>query len=190
VLPDSLGRQADDVRQTLRAEMLGARVQSFLFDLMKFIETRGWIDLHDTEQTARLAAPVIELAGRALTKRWNKAANRAKGIQTLSIEERHALRKELKKLRYAVEFLAPLYSKKQVKPFLKSLKKLQDLFGELNDAAMVKAHLIDTQQFMDSQSAVGVPIGWIAAASATRAELHWEHAKERWKALSHIPKFW
>jgi triphosphatase len=190
VLSAELGRRAHNTREKLLEELTAPRVQSFLFDLMKFIETRGWISLHDTGQTVRLAAPVQELASKALNKRWKKATGRAHGIQKLSIEERHALRKELKKLRYAVEFLRPLYPDKEVKPFLKRLKRLQDLFGDLNDAAMVKTQLIEGELLADADVTAGIAAGWIAGAASARAELHWEHAKDLWKDLNHVPVYW
>ncbi len=188
-LAKALGKQADAVRLELRNLLIGHRVQSFLFDLMKFIETRGWINVVEIEQTARLAAPVIELAGPALNKRWKKVSRCAKHIQDISVEDRHILRKELKKLRYAVEFLAPLYPAKKVKPFLKNLRKLQDVFGDLNDAAMIKAALIEGDLLADNDN-IHMLVGWVAGASSARADLHWEHAQRLWKDLTHTPLFW
>ena len=57
-------------------------------------------------QTERLAAAVSELAEGVLSKRWKKVGKRAHGLETLDADQRHELRKELKKLRYAVEFLS------------------------------------------------------------------------------------
>ena len=71
-------------------------------------------------------------AGRSAGRR--RASMRATWKRSMP-EQRHELRKELKKLRYAVEFLSPLYPDKRVAPFLKRLKNLQNVFGELNDAA-------------------------------------------------------
>ena len=55
----------------------------FLIDLAQFIETRGWLTPQDFGQTKRLAAPVAELAGLALNKRWKKVGKRARGLETL-----------------------------------------------------------------------------------------------------------
>ena len=53
-------------------------------------------------------------------------------------EERHQLRLDVKKLRYAAEFLAGLWAKKpqpaQRDRFIAALKDLQDRLGDLNDA--------------------------------------------------------
>ena len=108
--------------------------QALLIDLARFVETRGWLVPEDFGQTERLAQPVVELAGKALNKRSKKVRKCAHGLEALTVEQRHELRKELKKLRYAVEFFLPLYRAKRVDPFLKRLKKLQTVFGDLNDA--------------------------------------------------------
>ena len=84
------------------------------------------------------------MAGQALNKRWKKVGKRARDLRTLNAEQRHELRKELKKLRYAAEFFSSLYPAKRVDRFLKRLKKLQTVFGDLNDAVTVKAMLGDT----------------------------------------------
>ena len=108
-LAEALARQAGERRDHLRKLLAEARAQAFLIDLAQFVETRGWLVPADFGQTERLAAPVVDLAGAALNKRWKKVGKARSGIsRTLTAEQRHALRKELKKLRYAVEFFAPL----------------------------------------------------------------------------------
>ena len=102
---------------TMSAHSLSAaRAQAFLIDLAQFVETRGWLVSADFAQTGRLAVPVIDLAQRGLNKRWKKVSKAAQGLETLTAEQRHALRKELKKLRYAVEFFAPLFPSKRSTP--------------------------------------------------------------------------
>ena len=123
----------------MAAEGAPAWVQAFLIGLARFVETRGWLVAQDFGQTERLAAPVSELAEGALSKRWKKVGKRAHGLETLDADQRHELRKQLKKLRYVIEFLSPLFPTKRVERFAKRLKKLQTVFGELNDAATVKA---------------------------------------------------
>ena len=122
-LADALARQAAERRQEVRRLLVGQRSQSFLIDLAQFIETRGWLVPADFEQTARLATPVVKLAVRSLNKRWKKVSKAARGLEMLDAEHRHALRKELKKLRYGVEFFGPLFPERRLDAFLKRLKK-------------------------------------------------------------------
>lgn len=188
-LSGMLSRQATEVRQHLRKLLAGARAQAFLIDLARFVETRGWLVPQDFGQTARLAEPVAQLAGRALGKRWKRVGKRARAIETLDTEQRHEFRKELKKLRYAVEFFSSLYPAKRIDPFLKRLKKLQTVFGELNDAATVKTVLPGTD------AAAGDPatqraIGWVIGASQARAEYSWTGTKALRRDLEETQPFW
>ncbi|KUM27769.1 adenylate cyclase [Mesorhizobium loti] len=188
-LSGMLSRQATQARQHLRKLLAGARVQAFLIDLARFVETRGWLVPQDFGQTARLAEPVKQLAGQALGKRWKRVAKRARGIETLGTEQRHELRKELKKLRYAVEFFSSLYPAKRVGPFLKRLKKLQTVLGDLNDAATVKTVVPGTDA-TPGDPATQRAIGWVIGASQAHAAYGWSGAKALWRNVRETHLFW
>jgi inorganic triphosphatase YgiF len=189
-LADALGQEAAERRQHLRACLGSARVQAFLIGLARFVETRGWLQAQDFAQTERLAAPVSGLAEHALAKRWKKVGKCARRLESLDEHRRHELRKELKKLRYAVEFLAPLFPAKRVEPFVKRLKKLQAVFGELNDAAIVKAMLTGEGVGCADGPGAQLAIGWVVGASQARADYAWGHAKELWRKLEDTRLFW
>lgn len=189
-LADALLRQGQDRRDALRLTLAGPRTQAFLIDLARFIETRGWLLPQDFEQTARLAEPVGALAGQALDKRWKACRKRARGLGTLSEDERHELRKELKKLRYAVEFFSSLFPAKRLDPFLADLKTLQTDFGNLNDAATVRGMFAGEGCLGADDARLQRGIGWIIGASLARAEHGWSHARTHWRALKQETPFW
>ena len=189
-LAEVLARQAGERRDHVRKLVAGARAQGFLIDLAQFVETRGWLVPADFAQTGRLAVPVVDLALRGLNKRWKKVGKAAQGLETLTAEQRHALRKELKKLRYAVEFFAPLFSSKRVAPFLKRLKRLQTIFGDLNDAATVRQMFADTQAPGAGDWTSQRAVGWVIGASQVRAELGWSKAQVLWRDLQEPRPFW
>ena len=189
-LADVVARQARERREQLRKLLVGARVQAFLIDLARFVETRGWLVAQDFGQTERLAAPITTLARASLNKRWKKTAKHAQGLATLTVEQRHELRKELKKLRYAVEFFCSLFPAKRIDPFLKRLKKLQTVFGDLNDAATLKAMFTGTDVPGADDPSVQRAIGWMIGASQARAELGWTGAKALWRDLEQTRPFW
>src|SRR5262245_36793887 len=87
----------------------------------------------------KLGAPVAAFATAALAKAWKKVARQGAKLESLSPEQRHELRKSLKGLRYTVEFFGSLYDGREVGRFVNDLKKLQDVFGYMNDVAMAKA---------------------------------------------------
>ncbi|MCX7645267.1 MAG: CHAD domain-containing protein [Rhodobacteraceae bacterium] len=185
-----LARAAAAQRDALRQALAGERARQFLLDLARFIETRGWVLAEDIAQSSRLAMPVRELALAALARRWKKAARRARGLETLNVAERHELRKELKKLRYAGEFLAPLFPGRGTERFLKRLKALQDIFGELNDAALAESLLAGGSLLDGQEAAVHRAAGRLIGARLARAEIAWAGARERWHELSRRRPFW
>lgn len=58
--------------------------------------------------------------------------------RTLPEEQQHELRKEIKRLRYAIEFFEPIHGP-DAKPMVKAAKKLQDCLGALNDAVVARS---------------------------------------------------
>ncbi|MEY2632430.1 MAG: hypothetical protein RIR00_1084, partial [Pseudomonadota bacterium] len=69
---------------------------------------------------------------RRLLARLQKRARRAADLDS---EALHALRIAGKRLRYALEFLAPLYAPDKLAPRLEELEALQNGLGRLNDLA-------------------------------------------------------
>ncbi len=189
-LADALGTERKRARDQLRARLVEPRAQAFLIDLVRFVETRGWLAASDIGQSRRLAAPVARLARAALARRWKKVGKRARRLAKLTPAERHELRKELKKLRYAAEFLAPLFPAKRTTSFLNHLKDLQDVFGDLNDAVVLKGLFADPQFKPAADPRLQRPIGWVIGASEARAELKWTGAKALWKRLKASQVFW
>lgn len=189
-LADGFARRTGTQRQKLRGLVAGRRVQAFLIDLVRFAETRGWLNPDDIGQTARLAEPISDFAGAALQKRRKKVASGAKDLETLAPDERHELRKQLKKLRYAVEFLAPLYPAKRARPFLKRLKQLQAIFGDVNDAEMLQRLLDDLAPEPAADSMAPRAIGWAIGASRAHAEFGWRSVGPAWRELKKTRAFW
>lgn len=189
-LAAALGEEAQTERARARAHIRAPHSQAFLLDLARFIETRGWLLSQDLDQTVRLAEPVDQLAARMLDARWRKVEKRAKRIETLGVEARHDLRKALKMMRYVADFAAPLYSKKRVSPFLKSMRRLQTVFGSLNDVAAAHA-LLDGPAAPGADSlAVQRASGWVIGASLERSKADWADAKAAWRELSKGDPFW
>jgi len=78
-----------------------------------------------------LDEPIFETAPDLLGRQARKMKRCLKHLDT--DEQRHALRKTLKKLRYSVEFLGSLYDDKAVKRYVDHCKDAQDALGLMND---------------------------------------------------------
>lgn len=141
----------------------------------------------DASVARRKARPV---ARAALAAAWRKARRRARKIDKLSIAERHALRKALKSLRYLAEFFAPLFAEADSRDFIKSLKKLQNVFGYLNDVAVAERIPAIVAELRASTPAIDAASDAILAWHNARSEDAWKSAQKRWSALEKSPRFW
>ena len=115
---------------------------------------------------------------------------RADQLEKLSDEQRHRLRKDLKILRYAIEFFSPILPTDQTKAFVKQLRLLQDRFGYLNDVVLAQSlpKLLGKEEAGDPQlaEAIGFVLGWHSA----RAGHELEDANILWKRLKKLHKPW
>lgn len=92
---------------------------------------------------------------------WHAQALRdAKRFDRLDDEARHRLRKRLKRLRYAVEFSAGLYSRRAVERYLERLREAQERLGEFNDVCVAVAAY---QPLAATEPRAWFALGWLAA---------------------------
>jgi CHAD domain-containing protein len=110
--------------------------------------------------------------GRSLKRRASALLNRlhrqvmrdTPGFLAADDATRHRTRKRLKRLRYSVEFVAPLFKDKAVARYLKPLCKALDALGALNDLNVADP-LYRAQLPADARAWFAV--GWIAARRAS-----------------------
>ncbi len=108
------------------------------------------------------AADALEiLAKRRLNRLHRKMLALAAAAEGMQPTQLHALRIGVKRLRYAIEFFAPLYRGHSVRQALDTLAALQDNLGALNDLSRAGGLLM---QCMDSdpglREAVALVGGW------------------------------
>lgn len=182
---DRLANSAEDARQAgytrAAAAISSRRFTSCLLRLEKW--------LLEGENDCRSDATLPEFAGAVLDRRRRRVLKMAgKSVITLPEESLHALRIELKKLRYAASFFQALYGRARSKAYLKTLAGLQDCLGSLNDAVVqgqLLAELEGRGQAADPE-AVAMLTGWRAA--------HIDRGMSRlsalWKTFSGTGPFW
>ena len=181
-------------REAVRAQvcqtLCGPEVTRFVFSGPAFLASRGWLDPADHGQTARLAQPVEKLACRMLDKRWKALDAYGRRAAKLTIEERHEMRKEIKKIRYVGEIFESLFPTRRVKAFRSALKNLQNDFGALNDVAMAEAYLTDPGAPGADDPAAQRAAGRLIGAALTEADRLWPEVIADWKALKKTGPFW
>ena len=177
----------------MRAEIGSHAYTRYLLELRLWIEAGGWRE-HATEQGAHwFPRPIVAFADALLAKRHRNARKLGRGFAKLSAADRHRVRIALKKLRYACEFFEGLYRKKDTKPYLASLKQMQDSLGHLNDVAVAEKlglRLVDQAKSQAEREslrmAAGLVLGWYGKGVA---DLEPELI-EAWHAFSHGDPFW
>jgi triphosphatase len=114
---------------------------------------------HDTPDPT--AAPTLKARARRRLRRLHREVSaQAAGFATLSDEARHRLRRQAKRLRYTLEFVAPLFGRKACARYLGVLRSLQQGLGELNDLALAAAWLEAQAPINAGRAFVR---GWVAA---------------------------
>jgi CHAD domain-containing protein len=132
---------------------------------------------------------IEDYARKALKRRWKKVASCGRAIDRLDPDDKHKMRRSLKKLRYMTEFFAPVFSSKEVKPFVKQLKTLQDVFGYVNDVRMAEQlPTIAAERGTGPDCAVAA--GIVLRTHEEKAAEAWTHAQEEWRRLKSRGRFW
>lgn len=150
----SLHRTYASLRTKAYARVMQAtgsvRYRSLLLELVAWIEDGPWANNNSAEGRVKRAEPVAYFAVNELSRRRKKVKKRGALMKKLDPDERHALRLQVKKLRYASEFFLSLFPGKRHKKraFVTALKDLQTALGEVNDIAVrtgLKAEIIGSK---------------------------------------------
>lgn len=153
VEPGSLHDRIDAARTRVHADVLAAlasrRVRALMIDIAE------WLTLG----TAQDSGSAEDFAADRLQRFHRWVVRHGCHLAKLDDEHRHAIRKKAKKLRYASEFFASLFSgtkkeRKRHAAFIKALEALQDQLGALNDLvsrpALLAQHGLDSSDAKDS----------------------------------------
>jgi triphosphatase len=141
LLRERLDRAREDAWDRAVESVSSVEFAVLLDDVAVAAQSRAWTSGDDLKNRLAVRAPVKSVAARILDEYLIKARKRGRQIKELEQRDCHRLRISLKKLRYAAEFYGPLFKKKKVRSYTKSIKALQDLLGALNDAGQVRATL-------------------------------------------------
>lgn len=149
-LAEALGPAVSRIERHSRARRTAARAAAraslaaprHAQQLLAF--TRALLKLSEAPDAAH--PPLVDWARERLAARHRKARRGARAAAQLAPEARHALRIELKKLRYALDFLASLFPAKRVQPYSRALAAAQDLLGRMNDLATAQRLLAGAPQ--------------------------------------------
>ncbi len=93
--------------------------------------------------------------------KWQKkCAKRAKNFASLTVEERHELRKKMKRLRYSLEFIEGECKSSKFRQFSKVLARAQNELGTYND---LQVALENYRAIVTHEPAAWFAVGWLIA---------------------------
>ena len=93
--------------------------------------------------------------------KWQKkCVKRAKNFASLTVEERHELRKKMKRLRYSLEFIEGECKSTKFRQFIKVLARAQNELGTYND---LQVALENYRAIVTHDPAAWFAVGWLIA---------------------------
>ena len=137
----------------------------------------------------RAIAKSLTFACRLIFKRYEKVCKIARNIDSQTEDNAiHELRINCKKLRYLMEFFAPLFPEEEMKTLIKALKLLQDNLGNFNDYSVQQIflrHILDDKMtnFGDATLKIAESVG------ALTAILYRLQQKERRQVMKNFVRF-
>lgn len=138
---------------------------------------------------SKLKMPIQKFAKRVLCKLQTRVLKRGQGLAELSDEDRHELRIALKSLRYGVEFFGELLGhRKKRKSLADTLSGLQDILGDLNDAANFKSFIEASALALRPglEMTPSLTLAWhISQTKAAQKKL-----QKTWKKFKRAGRFW
>jgi triphosphatase len=185
-----LQRLGDMARQTrathgaaARAAVASAQYAKLMLEIPLCLSRRPWQDNPLAERT------VLAQAREELERDWQKLFKAGKHFRQLSAPAQHALRIRCKKLRYALDFFAPLFPKKRTDALRAALVGLQDTLGARTDAATA-ARLVGTLLDASADPLVreggGMIVGWTGHATET-AQIP---LRQAWRRMRRTKRCW
>jgi triphosphatase len=134
--------------------------------------------------------PAAVLASDVLGASERRLRKRGKRLREADAAARHRVRVAAKKLRYAAEFLAPLFRHAGASAYVDALSRLQGTLGYLNDMAaaarLVDELMVTARNDIELSRAAGVVRGWTAAMSARELE----RLPKSWRQFAKAKPFW
>jgi len=162
-----LNKRAEHARQQAYVAVRGAlssqRYHRLLLTLGDWLENERW------QESKTVECSVFDIAKTTFAKRRKQLKKHGRLLMHAHPEERHATRIAAKKLRYATEFFICLYPKVKTRSFLKTLSKLLNILGKLNDITITEHiifHLAGEHPETALNEALYLLTGWNSCSAA------------------------
>ena len=138
---------------------------------------------HEWPKSGNQHDALKKAVGIRLQKLHKHALRDGKKFLALSDVQQHGVRKRLKRLRYLMEFAAPLFGSNKVHQMAAALKPVQDALGLYNDELMA---LQTWRAWVTDDAHAWFGVGWLTARQQTNAK----RCLKEIKIFAKIRPFW
>ena len=165
------------------------RYRRLMLKLERWLSEEAWRDHTAAGELAAWNRQAREFARHELARRAGRVRGYGHMLGELDAAALHRLRIAIKKLRYVMDALSPLFRQAHVKAMLESLSSLQDILGALNDVA-VAAQKIDAALPRAKRIDIDQLRMQIAAWHALRLKVQKRKLNAAWRAYTQVKPFW
>jgi inorganic triphosphatase YgiF len=189
-----LTKEREAAMARARDAVMSGRFRSLTLETAAWLEAGEWTRPQDDLVRDLGNTPVVTFAASQLSKRWRKVRKKGRGLANLDPASRHKVRIQAKKLRYAVEFFASLFSGRQASKrgkFLRAVEQLQDGLGDLNDIAVHRDRIAGVaDRSTRARVRRAFAAGLLAGREDARAEVAMKEATSAYAKLAKVKRFW
>lgn len=140
-LEAAAGRRRADARKAVRAAI---EHPAYARLLLQFVAAISALAEDEADAlVATQASDVMTSFARMRLQRFAKTVRRRGEATGSDPEAHHRLRIAFKRLRYALEFCAPLFHRKRLRRYLSAAAEMQEVLGDMNDLAVTSGILGD-----------------------------------------------
>ena len=178
-LPRRARERADAARRRSSAMARSATLRFLPDEVLAWAKSRPW------RKSANPGESSAEFGGRSLERAYQRLAKSVKGVDWRDAPRRHRVRILVKRLRYGCDCFASAWPEVETTRFLKSLRRLQEILGELNDT--------DVQRRLIEDSAVTGGAGQAATLSRRLAQREGRllpRLRGAWRAFVAVTPYW
>jgi len=170
---DALTARREAAYDSVIAAMNSSRARTLMLELV------GWTAFGPWRSARQGAKPVEPYARGRLDRLWKSIEPLGAHLAGLDELSRHELRIQVKKMRYAIEFLRGLYpdARPEEKRFAAAVEVLQESLGKLNDLATAR-----------TLATVGDSDDWLIGEPEERR--HLRESEQAFRDLAAVGPFW
>ena len=129
---------AAEKQEAAKAAVNSPRFTWLMLSITRWIVGRKWRNTQSSQIRKRMKEKATRFCGDMLAHEQRRLLKRGKKLIAADPHSRHCVRSAIKTMRYTSGFFQSLLPSKKLRPFIASLKALQDELGWINDAVVAR----------------------------------------------------